>query len=98
MPLETAELLTLPGGDLVAAGLQDLALGVESRESLLVASFAARLRRLGVEVPAHEIAEPEHRLYSLLARAGEDSAHRRYNASVRRLVSFTRALASLTHA
>jgi hypothetical protein len=92
------KLSALPGGDLVAVGLEDLANGVESREALLVASFAPRLRRLGIDVPPHAILEPEHRLYELLASTGEDSAHRRYNACIRRLVSFTRALASLTHA
>ena len=82
----------LPGGDLVEDGLRDLARRVESAPALLVASFAPRLRRLGVAVPEHEIEEPEHRLYLLLAREGEDSAHSRYNALVRRMVSFARAL------
>jgi len=98
MPQAAWKLDAFPGGDIVAAGMADLARGVESREALLVASFAPRLRRLGVAVPQHTITEPEHRLYALLARSGEDSAHRRYNACIRRLVSFTRALASLTHA
>ena len=82
----------LPGGDLVEDGLRDLARRVESAPALLVASFAPRLRRLGVAVPEHEIEEPEHRLYLLLAREDEDSAHSRYNALVRRMVSFARAL------
>ena len=86
----------LPGGDLVEAGLRDLGHGVESTEALLVASFAPRLRRLGVAVP--DIPDPEHRLYALLARSNPDSAHRRYNALVRRMVSFSRSLASLAHA
>jgi len=34
---------------------------------------------------------PEHRLDELLARADTDSAHSRYNALIRRLVSFERA-------
>lgn len=88
----------LPGGDLVEAGLADLAAGRESDEALLVAAFAPRLRRLGVEVPPHEVGDPEHRLYERLARSGQDTAHSRYNALVRRLVSFARALAALTHA
>lgn len=83
---------TLPGGDLAEAGLRDLAQGVESAAALAVASFAPRLKRLGVAVPEHAIEEPEHRLYLLLAREDEDSAHSRYNALVRRMVSFTRAL------
>ncbi len=82
---------SLPGGDLVEAGLRDLASGTESAEALLVASFAPRLRRIGVTVPDHVIPEPEHRLYALLARSNSDSAHSRYNALVRRMVSFARA-------
>jgi len=35
---------------------------------------------------------PEHRLYRLLAHSDADSAHSRYNALIRRLVSFERAL------
>jgi hypothetical protein len=48
------------------------------------------LRQLGIEVPTLEI--PEHRLYELLAREEPDAAHSRYNALIRRLVSFERAL------
>jgi hypothetical protein len=36
---------------------------------------------------------PEHRLYDLLRERDPDAAHGRYNALVRRLVSFERALA-----
>lgn len=82
----------LPGGDLVQAGLRDLGAGVQSANALLVASFATRLRREGVAVPEHAIADPEHRLYELLAREDPDAAHGRYNALVRRLVSFLHAL------
>ncbi len=82
----------LPGGDLVEEGLRDLAAGVESAAALLVASFATRLRREGLVIPEHDVADPEHRLYALLAREDADSAHGRYNALVRRMVSFARAL------
>jgi hypothetical protein len=88
----------LPGGEIVEAGFRDLAAGRESAEALLVASFAPRLRRLGLAVPAHDIPDPERRLYGLLAASVPDSAHGRYNALVRRMGSFARALASLTHA
>lgn len=81
----------LPGGDLVARGLADLEAGRETRESLLVSIGAIRLRAAGLTVPeAHT--EPEHRLYELLALDGVDSAHSRYNALIRRLVGFERAL------
>jgi hypothetical protein len=81
----------LPGGDLVAAGLRDLEAGRETVPALLVAIFASRLRREGLRVPKVPV-EPEHRLYRLLAREEPDSAHGRYNALVRRMVSFVRAL------
>ncbi|MBA2567356.1 MAG: hypothetical protein ACR2IN_10410 [Thermoleophilaceae bacterium] len=81
---------SLPGADLVERGLKDLAGGVESEASLLVSIGAPRLRRLGIEVPS-PIADPELRLYRSLARSDADSAHSRFNALVRRLVSFERA-------
>ena len=81
----------LPGGDLVEQGLRDLADGRESVASLLVSIGAPRLRLLVVDFPASPFPQPEHRLYELLARDDPDSAHSRYNAFLRRLVSFERA-------
>ena len=85
------ELEELPGHELVVKGLADLAHGVESVEALLVSIGAPRLRQGGIEVLA-PVASAEHRLYDLLAAEGSDAAHGRYNALVRRLVSFERAL------
>lgn len=82
----------LPGEDIVLAGLRDLAAGVESVEALLVSIGKTRLGSLGYEVPT-PIESAEHRLYARLAAEDEDSAHSRYNALVRRLVSFERAAA-----
>jgi hypothetical protein len=82
----------LPGADLVAKGLGDLAAGLETEASLLVSIGAPRLQRLGVDVP-NPFPASEHRLYALLSRGDPDSAHSRYNALLRRLVSFERALA-----
>jgi hypothetical protein len=82
----------LPAEDLITDGLRDLAAGVESVPSLLVSIGAPRLRFLGIDVP-REFSMPELRLYALLSQSGSDSAHGRYNALVRRLVSFERALA-----
>ncbi|MFN2467321.1 MAG: hypothetical protein ABR521_04210 [Gaiellaceae bacterium] len=48
------------------------------------------MRRLGYEIP-DPTPTPELRLYQLLAAEDSDSAHSRYNALVRRLVSFERA-------
>lgn len=81
----------LPSGDLVREGLRDLAAGTESVAALLVAVGAPRLRRAGLLVPAIPFDRAEHRLYEVLARAHVDSAHSRYNALIRRLVSFERA-------
>jgi hypothetical protein len=80
----------LPGGDLVARGLADLEAGLESAEALLVSIGAPRLDAIGVKVP-RPLSSPEHRLYSLLGEQFGDDAHSRYNALVRRLVSFERA-------
>ena len=80
----------LPGADIVSQGIEDLERGVESVESLLVSIGAPRLSRLGFPVPS-TIPSPELRLYELLAQEDADSAHSRYNALVRRLVSFERA-------
>ena len=80
----------LPGGALVRQGLEDLAAGQETEASLLVLVGAPRLHRLGLAVPA-ESNGAEHRLYRFLARSDADSAHSRYNALIRALVSFERA-------
>jgi len=85
------QLAHLPGGDLVAKGLGDLAASKETVEALLVSIAAPRLRQRGLPVAA-PLSDPEHRLYERLAREGEDSAHSRYNALLRRLVSFESAL------
>jgi hypothetical protein len=84
------ELTGLPGGDLIATGLDDLGQGRETIPSLLVSIGEPRLRRLGYAVP-QGIPQPEQRLYALLARRDPAAAHSRYNAWVRRLVSFERA-------
>ncbi|HEX4681861.1 MAG TPA: hypothetical protein VH277_04075 [Gemmatimonadaceae bacterium] len=82
----------LPGADLIAKGLSDLANGRETPEALLVCIGAPRLRTLGVEVPP-AVTDPELRLYRLLAAQHGTAAHSRYNALIRRLVSFERAAA-----
>jgi len=81
----------LPGEDLIETGVQDLRVGRETIAALLVAIGAPRLKRLGLELPDHLPANPEHRLYDLLAETDEDSAHSRYNAFIRKLVSYERA-------
>jgi len=90
--MESVDFISLPGGDLIRRGLEDLASGRESEAALLVLIGAPRLRRLGLYVPEAAPNLPEHRLYGFLACSNPDSAHSRYNALVRRLVRFERAL------
>ena len=80
----------LPGEDLIEKGLADLARGEETAEALLVSIGAPRLRRIGLRV-ANPFSTPEHRLYARLSATDPDSAHSRYNALIRRLVSYERA-------
>ena len=84
-------MLPLPGEDLVRQGVADLGRGLETVPGLLVAIGAPRLRRLGFSLPETLPEFPEHRLYALLSVSDGDAAHSRYNALIRRLVSFERA-------
>lgn len=81
----------LPGSDLIQAGIDDLEKGLESIPALLVSIGYPRLRRLGLELPEPVAPLPERRLYELLAQGDAADAHARYNALIRRLVSFERA-------
>lgn len=85
----------LPGAEIVSKGLADLARGEETVESLLVSIGAHRIGSCGIDVPS-PIPDPEDRLYLLLARQFGDAAHSRYNAWIRRLVSFERAFECAT--
>lgn len=92
--MEVRHLSALPGAEIVLKGLRDLERREESIDALLVLIGAPRLRSLGVAVPAREHSlSPEHRLYARLSADDVRTAHSRYNALVRRLVSFERALA-----
>jgi hypothetical protein len=84
------ERLGLPGGEIVDAGLNDLVAGRITPASLAVSIAAPRLRREGVPV-GRSIADPERRLFRHLQRTEGDLAHARYNALLRRLVSFADA-------
>jgi hypothetical protein len=90
--MKCVDFRALPGGELICQGLEDVAAGRESEAALLVFIGAPRLRRLGLEVPDATATVPEHQLYRLLTRRDPDSAHSRYNALIRRLVSFEQAL------
>ena len=86
----------LPGADLVAAGIAALRRRDFTVEALLVAVGAPRLRSAGLDLPdaAGEPEAPELSLYAALCAQGGADAHSRYNALIRRLVSFERALES----
>jgi hypothetical protein len=79
----------LPGEDLVRSGMDDLRRGEATVEAMLVSIGAPRLRLLGLEIP-ETVEAPEDALFALLERDVDD-AHSRYNALIRRLVSFERA-------
>jgi hypothetical protein len=83
----------LPGEELVAKGLADLAAGRETDCSLLLQVAAPRLARLGIriDVPASKISR-EHMLYERLEQRLGSAAHSYYNSLIRRIVSFARAL------
>jgi len=81
----------LPGEDLLIGGVEDLRAGVVSFASLLVEIGYPRLRRLGMEIPTPTTDAPEHRLYEMLGESDAATAHSRYNALIRRLVSYERA-------
>lgn len=84
----------LPGADLVAAGIEALRRGETTEEALLVLIGAPRLGASGLDVPSAPDLEtsPEIALYRMIAASRPADAHARYNALVRRLVSFERAL------
>lgn len=84
----------LPGADLILAGLEAHRRGERTVEALLVSIGAPRLRRLGLDVPAETLGEkpPELELYYTLGAQYPGDTHSRYNALIRRLVSFERAM------
>ena len=84
------EELGLPAGEVVDAGLADLANGRASAESLAISIAGPRLKREGVPI-TQSITDPEDRLYELLSRQSSDLAHERYNAYLRQMSSFANA-------
>ena len=95
--MDVRSLSALPGADIVLEGVRDLEQGQESIAALLVLVGAPRLLSLGVPVPVSDHAtSPEHRLYARLRSEDAPTAHSRYNALVRRLVSFERALSCVS--
>ncbi|MDQ3242797.1 MAG: hypothetical protein M3Q09_03625 [Gemmatimonadota bacterium] len=85
---------SFPGGAIVRRGMNDVASGVITDEALLVMVGAPRLRALGLDIPPETFVDPERALYERLSASGADSAHSRYNALIRLLVSFERSFRS----
>ena len=84
---------SLPGEELVEAGLADLAQGRVSDCSLLVMVAAPRLRRLGIQIPVQPASQPfDHQLYARLDERLGTAAHSYYNSLIRRIVSYARSL------
>jgi hypothetical protein len=83
---------SLPASEFVKTGIADLQHKRETIPALLVAIGAPKLQKLGVALPVALPSNPEHRLYDLLSSENSDSAHSRYNALIRKLVSFQRAM------
>ena len=81
---------SLPGGEIAKQGIADLERGWTTIPALLILIGGPRLRNLGLPVPEADC-NPEHTLYDLLSTHDPDSAHARYNALIRTLVSFERA-------
>ena len=73
---------------MVDRGLDALAAGQVSVESLVVSLAAPRLRREGVPLPGDTIPDAELRLYRLLERTSGPLAHARYLACLRQIASF----------
>jgi hypothetical protein len=88
------EVLGLPGGEVIDAGLAALAAGEESMESLLVSLAAPRLKREGVPLPRDVFPDADVRLYRLLERTDTTMAHARYLACPRQAASFADSCAN----
>jgi hypothetical protein len=84
-------MLGLPGAEIIDAGLDALAAGEETLESLLLSLAAPRLRREGVPLPRVTFDNADTRLYRLLERTSGDLAHARYLAYLRQATSFADA-------
>lgn len=76
---------------MIDRGLDDLAAGRATPESLLVSLAAPRLRREALPLPVACLRNADQRLYRLLEVAHGDLAHARYLALLRQAASFADA-------
>lgn len=97
MPKTTEIPPGLPGAQLVTSGIEALKRGDLTIEALLVCVGATRMRLAGLEIPpSPPLAQPpEIELYLAIGAEHPEDAHSRYNALIRRLVSFERSLERL---
>lgn len=97
MPKTTEIPPGLPGAELVTSGIEALKRGDLTIEALLVCVGATRMRLAGLEIPpSPPLAQPpEIELYLAIGAEHPEDAHSRYNALIRRLVSFERSLERL---
>jgi hypothetical protein len=85
-------LKSLPGAEIVIAGIADLEAGRESVNASAVQCAAPRLRRAGLNAPSAPRDIPAaHALYRQLNNEFGDGAHSRYNAILARVASFAGA-------
>jgi hypothetical protein len=83
----------LPGGDFISRGLLDHSEGKITPESCLIEVGRPRLARSGIAIGPRlplTLGDPHRQLYHLLLQLGGD-AYSRYNALLRRLISFEQA-------
>jgi hypothetical protein len=95
MILEEPWMSGLPGEPAIRKGLQDFASGKKTLESLLIQIGASRLRSSGIPIEGKVDPDADYRLYELLESSHGDGAFSQYNAWIRQLVSFERALENI---
>ncbi|MDA0321613.1 MAG: hypothetical protein O2923_02695 [Verrucomicrobia bacterium] len=85
----------LPGADLIQQGIEDLAAGAESIPAMMVAIGAHRIKERLPELRTDNLPHrPERILYRMLRDEHPREAYSQYNAYLRRLSRFCRALES----
>lgn len=91
--MSVEQLESLPGAEIVLAGIADLEADRRSVYASAVQCAAPRLRRAGLNTPSAGGDTPAaHELYSQLSEELGDRAHSRYNAILARVVSFAGAV------
>lgn len=90
--------MSLPGGEILTQGLDDIRNSRKTANAYLILIGSPRLQSYGILIPKNEnfSGTPEHQFYELLENENPARAHSQYNAFIRRLVSLERALALLS--